>query len=272
MIQYLQPTPLLLTCQPIRSKQFEELTNQRTGHNSSNRTNSDIQSSSDRVSDPQFLQSWRPSLVNIWDSCISLETADTRLSSAGITASQARISVRTLSFYKVYNFADSCISISGWCPFVYCISCIWKRCFKKWLLRVRNWELLKVQSKMGKSKSFWTSQWCMNKIVSCITYDDVSTGIKVHKDAGLVAPCLLIDQFPAIKASDWSPLVAKYTVKDDGGLSPPAGSRWLRSLSRPAEEGVIAPSNRFKVSHLQNGSIQNTALPCVSCLVLHDVR
>ena len=123
MIQYLQPTPLLLTCQPIRSKQFEELTNQITRHNSSNRTNSDIQSSSDRVSDPEFLQSWRPSLVNIWDSCTRLETADTRLSSAGITASQARLSVRTKSFYKVYNFADSCKSISGWCPFVYCISC-----------------------------------------------------------------------------------------------------------------------------------------------------
>ena len=99
---------------------------------------------------------------------------------------------------------------------------------------------------MGKSKSFWTSQWCMNKIASCITYDDVSTCIKVHQDAGLVAPCLLIGQCPEIKASDWSPLVAKYTVKDAGGLSPPAGSRWLRSLSRPAEEGVIAPSNRVQ--------------------------
>ena len=53
---------------PIRSNDYEKLTNWRSSHNCDVRTNSDIQSSSDRVSDPQFLQSWRPSLLSIRDS------------------------------------------------------------------------------------------------------------------------------------------------------------------------------------------------------------
>ena len=91
------------------------LTNQPIGHHncsSSIRTNSDIQGSSDRVSDPEFLQSWRPSPLSISDSGpqdpdIRLETRDTRLSCPGIKVSRARRCGPTSSFYKLYNFADS---------------------------------------------------------------------------------------------------------------------------------------------------------------------
>ena len=114
------------------------------------------------------------------------------------------------------------------------------------------------------------------KILATCFWYDVSTCIKVHQNAGLVTPCLLIGQFPSILASDWSPLVAKYVVKDAGGLSPPAGSRWLRPLSRQQRRGLLHHPAQFKVPQSSvSQMVQSKTQPCPVCgsgLVLHDVR